>query len=104
MRIWRQKDGGPITSEVEQAWASFDAAKNGYFATYEKWEDVGTTSYFQYKTEIVEDSPFAPFDGWKDITVHCTSPGGGGLAPLPQDDPDHADTARRMAGRADHRR
>ena len=88
MRIWRQKDDGPITSEVKQAWASFDAAKNGYFATYEKWEDVGTTSYFQYRTEIVEDSVFPPFDGWKDITVHCTSPGGGGLAPLPQDDPD----------------
>ena len=31
---------------------------------------------------------FAPFDGWKDITVHCTSPGGGGFAPLPQDNPD----------------
>ena len=88
MRIWRQKDDGPITSEVKQAWASFDAAKNGYFATYAKWEDVGTTSYFQYRTEIVEDSVFPPFDGWKDITVHCTSPGGGGLAPLPQDDPD----------------
>ena len=88
MRIWRQKDNGPITSEVKQAWASFDAAKNGYFATYAKWEDVGTTSYFQYRTEIVEDSVFPPFDGWKDITVHCTNPGGGGLAPLPQDDPD----------------
>src|SRR6185295_4975146 len=56
MRIWRQKDAGPITSDVQQAWASFDAAKNGYFATYEKWENVGTTAYFQYKTEIVEDS------------------------------------------------
>jgi hypothetical protein len=88
MRIWRQKNGGPITSEFKQAWASFDAAKNGYFATYEKWEDVGTTSYFQFKTEIVENDPFAPFDGWKDITVHCTSPGGGGLAPLPPVNPD----------------
>jgi len=88
MRIWRQKDGGPITSDVQQAWASFDAAKNGYFATYEKWEDVGTTSYFQFKTEIVEEGPFGPFDGWKDITVHCTSPGGGGFtdAPKPNND------------------
>ena len=31
---------------------------------------------------------FPPFDGWKDITVHCTNPGGGGLAPQPQGDPD----------------
>ena len=83
MRIWRQKDGGPITSDVQQAWASFNAAKNGYFATYEKWEDVGTTSYFQFMTEIVENSPFAPSDGWKDITVHCTSPGGGGFTDQP---------------------
>jgi hypothetical protein len=86
MRIWRQKDGGPITSDVVQAWASYSASKNGYFATWEKWEDVGTTSYFQYKTEIVEDSPFAPFDGWKDITVHCTGGGGGGFTDN-QDDP-----------------
>jgi len=79
MRIWRQKDDGPITSDFVQAWASYDASKNGYFATYEKWEDIGTTSYFQFKTEIVENSPFAPFDGWKDITVHCTGGGGGGF-------------------------
>jgi hypothetical protein len=89
MRIWRQKNGGPITNEFKQVWASFDAAKNGYFATYQTWEDVGTTSYFQFKTEIVENGPFAPFDGWKDITVHCTSPGGGGLAPIPPLDPDN---------------
>ncbi len=89
MRIWRQKDGGPITSEFKQAWASFDAAKNGYFATYEKLEDVGTTSYYQFKTEIEDGTPFGPSDGWKDITVHCTSPGGGGLAPNPQNDPDN---------------
>jgi hypothetical protein len=89
MRIWRQKDGGPITSEFQQAWASFDAAKNGYFATYETWEDVGATSYFQFKTEIEDGTAFPPFDGWKDITVHCTGAGGGGLAPLPPLDPDN---------------
>ena len=89
MRIWRQKNGGPITSEFQQVWASFDAVKNGYFATHETWENVGTTSHFQFKTEIVDNaSPFAPFDGWKDIMVHCTNPGGGGLAPNPANNPD----------------
>lgn len=92
MRIWRQKNGGAITSSFQQAWASYDAAKNGYFATYETVEAVGTTSHFQFKTEIEDGTPFAPFDGWKDITVHCTGAGGGGLttedrpsqsAPLP---------------------
>jgi hypothetical protein len=89
MRVWRQKDGGPITSEFKQAWASYDATKNGYFATYEKWENVGATAYFQYKTEIVGDGPFQPFDGWKDITVHCTGAGGGGFTNVPQADPDN---------------
>jgi hypothetical protein len=88
MRIWRQKNGGPITSEFQQAWASYDAVKNGYFATYETWENVGSTSHFQFKTEIVEEGPFGPFDGWKDIMVHCTSPGGGGLTTAPVDHPD----------------
>lgn len=89
MRIWRQKDGGAITSEFVQTWASFNPAKNGYFATYETWENVGATSHFQFKTEVVENNtPFAPFDGWKDITVHCTGAGGGGLTTAPQDDPD----------------
>ncbi|MGX9142407.1 hypothetical protein [Mesorhizobium sp. 128a] len=89
MRIWRQKDGGPITSEFKQAWASYDASKNGYFASYEKWENVGATAYFQYKTEIVGNGPFEPFDGWKDITVHCTGAGGGGFTDAPQADPDN---------------
>ncbi|WP_192179301.1 hypothetical protein [Mesorhizobium amorphae] len=89
MRIWRQKDGGPITSEFKQAWASYDAAKNGYFATYEKWENVGATAYFQYMTEIVGNGPFEPFDGWKNITVHCTGAGGGGFTDAPQADPDN---------------
>ncbi len=81
MRIWRKKNNGPISSQVKQAWAAYDAAKNGYFASYEQWEHVGTTSTFQFKTEIVENDPFLPFDGWKDITVNCTGAGGGGLAP-----------------------
>lgn len=89
MRIWRQKDGGPITSTFHEAWASYDPAKNGYFATYERFENVGTTSYFQFKVEIVDPTdPFAPFDGWKDITVHCTSPGGGGFTNEPRPDND----------------
>jgi hypothetical protein len=89
MRIWRQKNGGPITNEFKQAWASFDAAKNGYFATYETWEDVGATSHFQFKTEIEDGTAFPPFDGWKDIMVHCSGAGGGGLIPLPPLDPDN---------------
>jgi hypothetical protein len=94
MRIWRQKADGAITSRQEQAWSSFDAKKNGYFAHVTSWENVGTTSFIQFKTEIENGGPFAPSTSWKGITVHCSSPGGGGLAP---DLPDNSDTPKPKA-------
>lgn len=98
MRIWRQKNGGPITDTVVDAWASYDAGKNGYFATWEDFEDVGTTSHFQFRTEVVSDDIFAPFDGWKDITVHCSGAGGGGFATEPDDNPDLPKPKAKWAG------
>lgn len=98
MRIWRQKGNGPITSSVRQATATFDAGQNGYFATVEEFENVGTTSYYQFKTEIVSDDTFNPSDGWKDITVHCSSPGGGGLTDVPQDNPGLPEPQARWQG------
>ena len=98
MRIWRQKGNGPITSSLRQATASFDAGQNGYFATVEEFENVGATSYYQFKTEIVSDGTFNPSDGWKDITVHCSSPGGGGLTDVPQDNPGLPEPQARWQG------
>ena len=89
MRLWEMKNGGPITQSFHQVWASFDATRNGYFATYQKSVNVGATATFQYKVEVEDGTPFGPFDGWKSITVHCTGAGGGGLAPVPQNDPDN---------------
>jgi hypothetical protein len=88
MKIWRQKDAGPITSKVVDVWSSYDASKNGYFAYYHEFIDVGTTSWFQFKVEVTNEGPWGPQDGWKDITVHCTNPGGGGFAPAPNDNND----------------
>ncbi|WP_048648986.1 hypothetical protein [Nitratireductor soli] len=89
MRIWEQLNGGPITSKVKQAWASYDAAKNGYFASYEEYKNFGATTHAQYRVEIVDNTtPFPPFDGWKTITVHCTGAGGGGLTTTPPVNPD----------------
>lgn len=86
MRLWRQKDDGPITSKLVDAWSSYDAQDNKYFARYHEVIDVGTTSWYQFLVEVTSEGAWGPQDGWKDITIHCTSPGGGGLTTEPQDD------------------
>ena len=88
MRIWRQKNGGAITSVLKNADAKYDAAKNGYFANVESVENAGVTSTFNFMTEIEGNGAFSPSSPWKDITVHCTGAGGGGLASEPQSNPD----------------
>ncbi|HTV69706.1 MAG TPA: hypothetical protein VMF90_14325 [Rhizobiaceae bacterium] len=85
MRLWHQKDDGPITSKLVDAWSSYDAQENKYYARYHEFVDVGTTSTHQFLVEVTSEGPWGPQDGWKDITVHCTSPGGGGLTTEPQD-------------------
>ena len=87
IRLWRQEGQGPITSEFKSAYASFDAVKNGYFADFVRTEKFDATTWLQFMAEVVGD-PFAPSTQWKDITVHCTSPGGGGLT---NGEPDHGD-------------
>ncbi len=87
IKLWRQEGQGPITSEFKSAYASFDAAKNGYFADFVRTEKFDATTWLQFMAEVVGD-PFAPSTPWKDITIHCTSPGGGGLT---NGEPDHGD-------------
>lgn len=79
VKLWRKQGNGPTTSEFKSAYASFDAAKNGYFADFVRAEKFDATTYLQFMAEVVGDS-FAPSTQWKDITVHCTGAGGGGLA------------------------
>lgn len=98
MRIWSKKGEEPIAQDVQQVTASFDATRNGYFATYEKFVTVGTTSYFQYKTEVIEPGSFAPSDGWKDIRVRCTSPGGGGFTSPQPENPDQPGPQAKWSG------
>jgi hypothetical protein len=87
IRLWRQQGQGPITSEFKSAWASFDAQKNGYFADFVRTEKFDATTWLQFKADVVGDA-FAPTTQWKDITVHCTGAGGGGLT---NGLPDHGD-------------
>jgi hypothetical protein len=87
IRFWRQVSKGGITSEFKSAMSHFNAEKNGYFADFVHSEKFDATTWLQFKADVVGDS-FAPQTAWKDITVHCTGAGGGGLA---SDQPDHGD-------------
>ncbi len=87
IRLWRQEGQGAITSEFKSAWASYDAAKNGYFAEFIRSEKFDATTSLQFMAEVVGDT-FAPSTQWKDITVRCTGAGGGGLS---NGQPDHGD-------------
>ena len=84
VRLWRKVGAGPTTNEFMSAYASFDAAKNGYFADFVRTEKPDATTYLQYMAEVVGGT-FAPSTPWKDITVHCTGAGGGGLSNGQQD-------------------
>ena len=47
IKLWRQEGQGPITSEFKSAYASFDAAKNGYFADFVRTEKFDATTWLQ---------------------------------------------------------
>lgn len=87
IRLWRQEGQGPITSEFKSDYSSYDPVKNGYFAEFVSSEKFDATTWLQFKADVVGDA-FAPQTAWKDITIHCTSPGGGGLS---NGQPDHGD-------------
>lgn len=55
-------------------------------AEYENWWSVSETSYAQFMAQETEGLGLS--SGWKDITLHCTGAGGGGLAnpELPDND------------------
>jgi len=79
VRLWRKQGNGPTTSEFKSAWASYNPEKNGYFADIVRVEKFDATTYLQFMAEVV-GGPFAPSSPWKNITVHCTGAGGGGLS------------------------
>ena len=69
VKLWRQVDNGPITSEAKQMHAS--ALAGGKFGDdWVKWENFTKTTTVQYKAEVLGGT-FAPSTPWKSITVHC---------------------------------
>jgi hypothetical protein len=93
VKLWRQVNGGPITSEQKQMHAS--ALGGGKFGdNWSKFEHFGKTTTIQYKAEILGGT-FAPSTPWKSITIHCN----GDFAP-PQSDanPDNSNPPRPPKG------
>jgi hypothetical protein len=69
VKLWRQVNGGPITSEQKQMHA---AALGGdkFGDDWNKFEQFSKTTTVQYKAEILGGT-FAPSTPWKSITIHC---------------------------------
>ncbi len=77
VKLWRQVNGGPITSEAKQMHA--EALGDGKFGDdWNKFEHFAQTTTVQYKAEILGGT-FAPSTPWKSITIHCN----GAYAPPP---------------------
>jgi hypothetical protein len=69
VKLWRQVNGGAITSEQKQMDAT--ALGGGKFGDdWNKFEQFSKTTTVQYKAEVLGGT-FAPSTPWKSITIHC---------------------------------
>jgi len=78
-KLWTKLGNEPMQSQFVEAWSSQSGSE--YKAEFTKWVSVSKTSNLK---AMVEDmtNPIGESTGWKDIMLHCTSPGGGGWAPV----------------------
>jgi hypothetical protein len=84
VKLWRQVNGGPISSEGKQMHA--EAFGGGKFGDdWNKFEHFTKTTTVQYKAEILGGT-FAPSTPWKSITIHCN---GDFAAPQSNANPDN---------------
>jgi hypothetical protein len=81
-KLWTKVGDKPMISKVIDAMSQF-AGPGAFKAEYIKWISVSKTTKVQ---AMVEDktNPIGQSSGWKDITLHCTGAGGGGLADKPK--------------------
>lgn len=88
-KLWTKLGNEPMQSQFVEAWSSHSGSE--YKAEFTKWVSVSKTTNLK---AMVEDmtNPIGQSSGWKDITLHCTGAGGGGLAdaPKPGDGPQAA--------------
>jgi hypothetical protein len=79
--LWTRIGDGPSSRKFVEAWSS--PAGSGYQAEYAEWVEVTKTTVVQSMAED-KTNPIGQSTGWKDITLHCTGAGGGGLADAPR--------------------
>jgi hypothetical protein len=80
-RLNKKIGNGPTQNKVVDAWASFDG-KGFFFANYQETVTVNRTTNVQAMAEDLIN-PIGLTTPWKDVTLHCTGAGGGGLAGTP---------------------
>ena len=95
--LWTKIGDGPSTRKYIDAWASASTAPASHKAEYAEWVEVTKTTVVQSMAEDLTNA-IGQSTGWKDITLHCTGVGGGGLADAPRQS-DEFDTAA-ATGRA----
>ncbi|MCZ7659237.1 MAG: hypothetical protein M5U07_15910 [Xanthobacteraceae bacterium] len=98
-KLWTKIGDAPMTSKFIEAWSAH-AGPGQYKAEYAEWVEVTKTSYVQAMAED-KTNPIGQSTGWKDITLHCTGAGGGGLADVPNTsnpDNDAAPTPLKVTG------
>lgn len=86
-KLWMKVGNGPMTSKVIEAWSKFDG-NSKYKAEYSEWTSVSKTTSVQAMAEDMTN-PIGQSTGWKDITLHCTGAGGGGLTNAPTSGGNH---------------
>lgn len=82
-KLWRQPGSDETRSHMVQFHE--DGPFKGRFIVEDTYVDTfDKTTYAQYMAEVTS-STFGPSTQWKDISIQCTGPGGGGLTTgLPQ--------------------
>ncbi len=86
LKLWTKVGNQPIKGEVIDV-VSTHAGSGIYKAEVKKWISVSKTSVVQAKVEDLVTQPIGAHDGWKDITLRCSAPGGLGLADVPSENP-----------------
>ena len=83
-RLWEQRGDGQVESEVVNATAHHDDGH--FYAVHERWVEVDETTNVQFNARDLVNEVFYNETGWKDITLHCSGTGGGGLQVETEDD------------------
>jgi hypothetical protein len=85
-KLWTKIGAAPTQSKVIDAWAKHDG--NGFFvASYQENVSVNRTTGVQAKAEEMINA-IELSTPWKNVTLHCTGAGGGGLTNTPNANPD----------------